>query len=186
MTNKKIKLNDKVTTKKTKNGINIDKYTSEESKEVKRFIIILFSIIVLVLAVYGVTRLLNKNKDTKTDDNVTAGAIDYDKVSVGTLLNKSDEEYYVIVYDGSASEAVYYSALVTKYMNNEKSLPVYFCDLNNKFNKDYYVGTDGKSNQNAKSVSEFAFKDLTLVKIKKGEVVKYIETLDTIKKELKV
>ena len=76
MTNKKIKLNDKVTTKKTKNGINIDKYTSEESKEVKRFIIILFSIIVLVLAVYGVTRLLNKNKDTKTDDNVTDGAID--------------------------------------------------------------------------------------------------------------
>ena len=110
MANEKIKLNDKVKTKKSKKGINIDKYETDEAKEVKKFIIILFSIIILVLAVYGITKIINKDKKTSEETSVTKGEIDYDKVSVGTMLNKLDKEYYVIVYDGEASEAVYYSA----------------------------------------------------------------------------
>lgn len=174
----KIKLNDKVNNKK----INIDKYESEEAKEVKRFIIILFGIIVLVLGVYVVTKALSKDDDSNGRE-VTAGEIDYDIVSVGTILNKSDKEYYVIVYDGTVSEAVYYSALVNIYMNKEGSLPVYFCNLNNTLNKEYYVGNEN-SNKKAQKTSEFAFGDLTLLKIKNGKITKYIEALDTIKEEL--
>lgn len=180
---KQEKLNDKVKTKNIKK-VDIDKYTSEESKEVKRFIIILLSIIVLVLAVYGITRLVNKDKDNNNDRTVTAGSIDYDKVSVGTLFNRADSEYYVIVYDGEAPNAIYYSALMNKYMDKEKSNKVYFCDLSNELNKKYYVGEDKDSNPNATTSSELAFKDLTLIKIKNGKIVKYLETLDTIKTEL--
>lgn len=180
---KQEKLNDKVKTKNIKK-VDIDKYTSEESKEVKRFIIILLSIIVLVLAVYGITRLVNKDKDNNDDRTVTAGSIDYDKVSVGTLFNRADSEYYVIVYDGEAPNAIYYSALMNKYMDKEKSNKVYFCDLSNELNKKYYVGEDKDSNPNATTSSELAFKDLTLIKIKNGKIVKYLETLDTIKTEL--
>ncbi len=180
---KQEKLNDKVKTKKIKK-VDIDKYTSEESKEVKKFIIILLSIIVLVLAVYGITRLVNNNKDNNEDRTVTTGAIDYDKVSVGTLFNRADDEYYVIVYDGEASNAIYYSALMNKYMKKEKSNKVYFCDLSNELNKKYYVGEDKESNPNATISSELAFKDLTLIKIKNGKIIKYLETLDTIKTEL--
>lgn len=181
---KQEKLNDKVKTKKIKK-VDIDKYTSEESKEVKKFINILLSIIVLVLAVYGITRLINKNKDDNSNDTtVTAGSIDYDKVSVGTLFNRADNEYYVIVYDGEAPNAIYYSALMNKYMDKEKSNKVYFCDLSNELNKKYYVGEDKDSNPNATTSSELAFKDLTLIKIKNGKIVKYLETLDTIKTEL--
>lgn len=180
---KQEKLNDKAKTKNIKK-VDIDKYTSEESKEVKRFIIILLSIIVLVLAVYGITRLVNKDKDNNNDRTVTAGSIDYDKVSVGTLFNRADSEYYVIVYDGEAPNAIYYSALMNKYMDKEKSNKVYFCDLSNELNKKYYVGEDKDSNPNATTSSELAFKDLTLIKIKNGKIVKYLETLDTIKTEL--
>lgn len=180
---KQEKLNDKVKTKNIKK-VDIDKYTSEESKEVKRFIIILLSIIVLVLAVYGITRLVNKDKDNNNDRTVTAGSIDYDKVSVGTLFNRADSEYYVIVYDGEAPNAIYYSALMNKYMDKEKSNKVYFCDLSNELNKKYYVGEDKDSNPNATTSSELAFKNLTLIKIKNGKIVKYLETLDTIKTEL--
>ena len=182
-TKKQEKLNNIVKTKNTKK-VDIDKYTSEESKEVKKFIIILLSIIVLVLAVYGITRLINNNKDNNEDRKVTAGAIDYEKVSVGTLFNRADDEYYVIVYDGEASNAIYYSALMNKYMNKEKSNKVYFCDLSNELNKKYYVGKDKESNPNATISSELAFKDLTLIKIKNGKIIKYLETLDTIKTEL--
>ena len=180
---KQEKLNDKVKIKNIKK-VDIDKYTSEESKEVKRFIIILLSIIVLVLAVYGITRLVNKDTDNTDDRTITAGSIDYDKVSVGTLFNRADSEYYVIVYDGEAPNAIYYSALMNKYMDKEKSNKVYFCDLSNELNKKYYVGEDKDSNPNATTSSELAFKNLTLIKIKNGKIVKYLETLDTIKTEL--
>lgn len=183
MAKKTVKLNDKVN-KKNKKGMNIDKYETDESKEVKRFIIILFSIIIVALGVYFVTRLIDKNKDTDKEDEITAGEINYDKVSVGTMLGKSDSEYYVIIYDGTISEAVYYSAVMTTYMNKEKSLPVYYCDLNNKFNKEYYAGRDKASNPDAKATNEFMFGDLTLIKVKNGKVDKYIESLDTIKEEL--
>jgi hypothetical protein len=180
----KTKLNDKVKIKKDKKKLNIDKFETDESKEVKRFIIILLSIIVAVLAVYGITRLINKGKDEETEREVTAGEIDYDKVSVGTLFNRADSEYYVIVYDGEDANAIYYSALMNKYMNQDKAIKVYFCDLSNALNKKYYVGEEKDSNPKATKPSELALKDLTLIKIKKGKIVKYIESLDTIKTEL--
>ncbi len=181
----KTKLNEKASVKKNKKKVNIDKIESEEAKEVKKFIIILFSIIILVLAVYAITRLVDKNKDSDdSSKEVTAGEIDYDKVSVGTLFNRADAEYYVIVYDGESANAIYYSALMNKYMDNEETLKVYFCDLSNELNKKYYVGNDKDSNSKATKPSELAFKDLTLIKIKNGKIVKYLETLDTIKSEL--
>ncbi len=184
----KAKLNDKVKNKKnSRKSVNIDKYTSDEAREVKKFVIILLSVIILVLAVYSITRLINKDKENKNSDtSVTAGSIDYDKVSAGTLFNRLDSEYYVIVYDGSDSNAIYYSALMNKYMDKEKSNKVYFCDLSNELNKKHYVGQDKESNPSATTSSELAFKDLTLIKIKNGKIVKYLETLDTIKTELGV
>ena len=180
----KAKLNDKVKIKKDKKKLNIDKFESDESKEVKKFIIILLSIIVVVLAVYGITRLVNKDNDEDSTREVTAGEIDYDIVSVGTLFNRADSEYYVIVYDGEDASAIYYSALMNKYMNKEKAIKVFFCDLANELNKKYYVGEDGSSNPKATKAGELAFKDLTLIKIKNGKIVKYLESLDTIKTEL--
>lgn len=179
-----VKLNDKVKTNKKKASINIDKYETDEAREVKRFIIILFSIIVVALIVYGITMLINKDSDDQTNDYYTAGEIDYDIVVAGTLFNRSESEYYVIAYNGEDSNAIYYSALINKYMGLENSLKVYFCDLSNALNKEHYVGEDGTSNKNATKASELAFKDLTLIKIKNGKIVKYVETLDTIKTEL--
>lgn len=169
---KKLKLNDKN-----------DKYVSDEAREVKRFILILLSIIIAVLIVYGLTIVFKKDNKDVDNDTPTAGAINYDLVSVGTLLNRKNKEYYVIVYSGSNSEAVLYSTIVNNYLSKEKSLEVFFCDLDNKFNKDYYVGENKKSNPKAQKTEEFAFGDLTLLKIKNGRVVKYIEDIDTIKKE---
>lgn len=180
----KAKLNNKVKIKKDKKKLNIDKFESDESKEIRKFIIILFSIIVVVLGVYGITRLVNKDKDNDTTREVTAGEIDYDKVSVGTLFNRADSEYYVIAYNGEDANAIYYSALMNKYMDKENAIKVFFCDLSNELNKKYYVGDEKNSNPKATKTSELALKDLTLIKIKNGKIVKYLESLDTIKTEL--
>lgn len=184
MTNKKgankIKLNDKITKKGKTN-----KYVSEEETIIKNFIFIIVGIIIVSLGVYGVTKALKKDEVIdNNEESVQTGTIDYDVVSVGTMFNRSEDEYYVIIYDATDTQAVYYSTLINKYLNNEKSLRVYFCDLGNSLNKDYYVGKDQKSNPKAKNVNELALKELTLLKFKKGKIVKYIENVDTIKKEL--
>lgn len=61
MAKKKVKLNDKVNTK-NKKGINIDKYETDEAKEVKRFVFILLGIIIVVLACYGITKVVKDKK----------------------------------------------------------------------------------------------------------------------------
>lgn len=178
MNSNKKKLNDKV-----KNKIKNEKYISEEAKEVRNFIIILVGIIIVVLIIYGVSNIFIKKDNNLGENEIQAGEIDYDKISVGMILNRSDKEYYVAVYGAKNPQAVLYSTIITNYTLNEESIKVYFCDLDNYLNQKYYVGEE-ESNSKAESVSEFAFKDLTLLKIKNGKIVKYIEDFDTFKEEL--
>lgn len=183
MTNKKVKLNDKVTNKNKKQKLNIDKYIADESKEIKRFVIILIGIIIVVLVSYQIANVLKKDKKTSDDSSITAGSIDYDVVSIGTMLNRNENDYYVILYDAKDTNAVLYSAIVSKYTEKENSLKVFFCDLGNELNKNYIAKEN--SNPNAKSIDEIALGNLTLIKVSKGKIVKYIENIDTIKSELK-
>ncbi len=171
---KKVKLNDKK-----------ERYISEEASEIRRFVFILMTIVILLVIVYGVTKIFVKDDNSSDADQVSPGVIDYDIVTVGTMLTKADKEYYVMIYDAEDANAVYYSAIINNYLAKEKALNVYFCDLGNKLNNSYYVGKDGKSNPKAEKLSDLALKELTLIKVKNGKIVKYIENIDTIKSELK-
>lgn len=155
---------------------------NDEQKEIIRFGIIVLVIIAFVGIVYGVSKLLIKEEEEKMTMNVTPGAINYDIVSVGTMFNRPYDEYYVIVYDSTKNEAIYYSSLINSYTSKDKSLKVYLCDLDTKFNQEYYVGND-KSNKNAKSIEDLAFGDFSLIKIKNGKITKYLESVEDLKKE---
>ena len=183
MKSNKVKLNDKFNKNKNKK-IKETKYISEEAKEIRNFVIILISIIVIVLIVYAVSKVFMKDEKNTTEDTVQEGKIDYDKVSVGMIFNRNYDEYYVAVYNEENNQAVLYSTIITNYVSEKDSLKVFFCDLGNYLNEKYYVGKDGTSNHNATKVDELGFKDLTLLKIKNGKIVKYIEDFDTFKEEL--
>ena len=185
MPKNKVKLNDKVTNKKGKKNktLNTDKYINDESKEMRNFLIILFSIIIVVLIVYGVSKLLIDDEPMNTESEIQAGVIDYDIVSVGTMLNRNYSEYYVALYDGETPQAVVYSAVITKYLENEDALKVFFCDLGNPLNNAYYVGADGQTNPDAQNISELALGELTLIKVENGQITEYLEGLDAMKAE---
>ena len=143
------------------------------------------SVVTFTLSLYETVKSLSSTRAVPPSETVTAGVIDYDKVSVGTILNRNINEYYVIVYNQKDENAMYYSAIVTKYLKNDKAKKVFFCDLDNELNAKFY-SKDKDSNPKAKDASEFSFKDLTLIKVKNGKVDKYIEDLDTIKAELSI
>ena len=171
---KKKKLNDKY--------LKLEKYESDSTTEAKRFIFILLGIIVLVLIIYGISKIFVKDDNSSTRVTTT-GEINYDIITVGTMFNKVDSEYYVMIYDEENPSAVLYSTIINEYLAKTDSLNVYFCNLGNKLNSNYYVGSDGKSNPKATTIDNLALGDLTLVRIKNGKIVKYIEELDSIKKE---
>ena len=170
--------------KKVKN-IKVD--NSEDTNEIKTFIIIVVVIAVVIGIIYGLTEIFKKD-EVPTDD-VVAGSVDYDKTAVGMILNRPYDKYYVMVYNSEDDKAVLYSTILTKYTQNSEDkdyVKIYFCDLNNKLNSSYYnKNNDDKSNPKAKTVEDFDFGSLTLLKIEKGKITKYIEDLDSIKEILK-
>lgn len=170
--------------KKIKN-IKIDK-SVDDSNEIKAFIIIVAVIVLLIGAIYGLTELF---KEETVLDNSVPGEINYDVVTVGTILNRPYEEYYVLVYNQEDDEAPIYAAVLSKYMENsaEKDyIKMFYCDLHNSLNKGYYnVNNDNKSNPKAAKTEDFDFGDITLIKIKNGKITKYIEKIEEIKEVLK-
>lgn len=160
---------------------------TEEENEVKRFIIIVIVIGLFVGVIYGLTEIFKKDEEKETEDNSSV-TISYDKLTVGTLLNRPYDEYYVLAYDSDANKAIEYSAIISQYKSKstEKDyVKIYFLDLNNGLNKKYYnVNEDNKSNPNAKKIEDLDFGDLTLLCIKDGKIKEYIEDYTTIQKKL--
>lgn len=182
MTKNKVKLNDKVKNNKMKQ----DKYISDDAKEMRRFVIILFSVIIFVLAVYGVSRMFIDEEDNGYVRNTTAGVIDYDMVSVGTMLNRRLDEYYVAIYDEDNPKAIYYSTIISLYADNDDAIKVYYCNLGNYLNQAYKASEGEQTNPDATSISELALGELTLIKVEDGEISEYLEGLDAIREEFGV
>lgn len=159
---------------KTRKLKNINKPVSEEN-EVKTFIIIVIIILLLIAIVYGGTELLNK-KTVKEEEKTVE--INYNVLSVGTIFNAPYDDYYALIFNSEDIYSSKYSVLLS--LNNKKK--VYFIDLKNKFNNDYYnVNKDGKSNPKAQNISELNLGDLTLLEIKDKKIVNYIEDYEEIK-----
>lgn len=153
------------------------KYYTDEQKEIFKFIII---IVVLVLVIGGIYLITDKYIE-KGSRSTVPGEINYDKATIGTMLNRPYDEYYVIIYDSKSTEAAYYASLIYNYRENEDALKVYFIDLNNELNKKYYnVNNDNISNKDAKSINELDLGDITLIKVSNKEINTYVDDIASI------
>lgn len=168
-----------------KQKIKKQSYKTEEQREMLRFILVLAVVVLLVFVVYFVSKKLIVDKSIY-EVSYETGTVNYERAIAGTIFNRPESEYYVIVYDETKTDAVYYSAMSSNYVSKQdKALKVYHVDLSSEMNKSY-IAKDGKSNSKATKTSELQFKDLTLLKIKNGKIVKYLEKSEDITKELTV
>lgn len=162
-----------------------EKYRSEEQMEMIRFIRILIIVIIVILGIYFFTRIF-VTKDLLNEENneteVTEGTINYDRTMVGSMLNKPEEEYYVIIYNSENLRAVYYSGLVTKYLQNEDHLRVYFADLNNELNTRFYDPEN--ANLDINNISDLKVGDITLIRVRNGSIAEALTSEEDIASEL--
>lgn len=154
-------------------------YKTEESKEIIKFFIVLLVVIAIILVGFWITKLANKKNSQ--DITYASGNIATDKVIVGTMLSRGGE-YYVLCYDTSKNDANIYVTYGENY-KNKKALDLYYLDLSSEFNRKYYVDED--SNKEAKKIDELKITDGTLIRIKDGKIVEYIEGIQDISTKLK-
>ena len=168
-------------------------YNTEESNEIKRFLIVILVVLCLAGCIYLVTRaFVTKDlfdKETTTDDTFV-GEIDNNAAIFGTMLNRSESSYYVAIYDCVEGEYIYdMSSMISSYNSKEEHLHLYTIDLSDHLNKNYYDPEN--ENVNAKTLDEVKVGDITLIKVttdKKGnkQISKYLVNLEDMKKELGV
>ena len=160
---------------------------NEETKTMKQFLITLIIVIVGVVGIYLLTKyVVKKDNSTNNSSNTEEKSyIDPNTAIVGTMLKKSSDEYYVIIYDKTGDNATTYYSIVSTYKAKDKALKVYTVDLSNSLNKKY-IATDNKTNPKATNLEDLKFGEVTLLKVKNNKITEAYETTDAIKKALDV
>lgn len=146
----------------------------EYTQSTKSIIITLLVVLGVFLLFYLVTVLINNNNrklNTKDPEEVET-KIQYLEILGDSTFTMIPDEYYVLFYDFEGIEAVYYDYLFNQYAGVEDQY-IYKVDLNKGFNKKFIA--EDKTNKKAKNAGELKVKDATLIKIKKGKNVEYVE-----------
>ena len=161
------------------------KVQTTEQAELKSFLIVIGVVLLCVAGLWIITdKVVNKEKEEEKEQEV-AGQINYEVASVGTMFNRREETYYVVVYDSTGDYAYDMATLYSSYRAKENSIRIYSVDLSEYQDKKYY--DPEKVDTNVKTYSDdIRFGDITLVKIKNGKIVKYIVDYEKMKKELGV
>lgn len=133
-------------------------------------LISLFKIIGVLVIIFGlfygltVWRTMDK---TKNDDKEKETEIQYDEILIGTIMNQTANEYYVLVTDLNADDYSKYKTYVSDFENNTK-LRLYTSDSKNIFNHSYISDTTNASKYvNKTSIKGITFSDDCLVHVKK-------------------
>ncbi len=175
---------------KEKSKKNKVKYNTAEQEEILKFLIMVVVVIAAVGGIYLATRIFVTKDFFKTEEQPGEEAveqvdIDYSMAIMGQILNRPYDEYYVAIFDAEEGEYMYdMASLLFKYSKKENHLHMYTVDLANVLNNGFY--DPANVNVNAKTLAELKVGDITLLKIKKGKINKYIVDLTKMKEELGV
>ncbi|MBQ3021465.1 MAG: hypothetical protein IJD92_04515 [Bacilli bacterium] len=158
-----------------KNRIKQNKIVSGDELKIRNLIILLVSVIVICVGVYFLTEHV-LNKETESNQTDKKVEINYDIASIGTMFNRIEDEYYVILYSSKDSGSELDSVL-DSYRSSDNYIKTYYVDLNLKINKS---ALKGKLVEKPNNSNEISVKEATLFKIESGKVTKCYSGVDNI------
>lgn len=144
-------------------------------------LIILVAMVAVAFAIFYIITLFVVKKDSDTNDDTstpTEVTIQYEKILVSNILSQNSSEYYVLAYTNNDPFLDAYENYLIYYETaKENTVPYYYVELNNTFNKNFL---SDKSKLNVENSQDFKFSQTTLLRIKDGKVISTYEGNESI------
>ena len=134
----------------------------DEEIKVDSFFKIVAILLIILVVFAGITMWATRDKSKKTDTN-----IQYTKIIAGSILNRSEDDYYVLVEAKGDENISTYESLINKYVAKEDSKRVYIVDLSDSFNSNY-VGEENKLD--FENITDARFKETVLLHIVNNKI----------------
>ena len=150
------------------------KFENEDVAQIRNLIIIFVIVVLVCVGIYFLTDTMIK-RENNSNNTTQEVEIDYDIATVGTMFNRVEEEYYVLIYSSENDSKL--DTVLNKYRSSDDYIKTYFIDLDKKVNSSILCDKLVKEPKNSKEVK---VKGATLYKIKNGSVVKCYDGIEKI------
>ena len=150
------------------------KFENEDVAQIRNLIIIFIVVVLICVGVYFLTDNMIK-RESNSNNSSQEVEIDYDIATVGTMFNRVEEEYYVLMYSSENDSKL--DSVLNKYRSSDDYIKTYFIDLDKKVNSSILGDKLVKEPKNSKEVKVTG---ATLYKIKNGTVVKCYSGIEEI------
>ena len=117
------------------------------------------------------------NLFTSKNDVTYKAEIQTTKILCGSVLNRTDSEYFVLAYELKEDSASLYDTIIERYNSSSKTISLYKLDLSNSRNNICMGDALNISN----NVSELKLVVPTLIKVKDGKIIESYTNYDKIK-----
>lgn len=160
---------------KKQNRIKQGKNVSDDEKQIKSLIIIFIVVVLICVGIYFLTDGMIKKESNKSLNNEEV-KINYDIATVGTMFNRVESEYYVLLYSNEEN-GIDLNSTLDKYRSSDDYIKTYYIDLDLKINSSANGEDTVKNPTNSKEVSVTV---PTLYKIMDGKVIDCITGIENI------
>ena len=167
--------------KNKRNKVEKVKSYSSDSEEITKMLKILAGLIIVLGVFYLLFSFASGefSSKKKSDEPVEIQDIE---ILAGNAFSRSNEEYYVLMYNFEAADSIAYNNIYNMYANYKTDSKMYVVDLNKKFNTPYVV--EDRSLVNVSNVDSLKVVNGTLIKVSKGKGVSYNIGIEEIEKTL--
>lgn len=158
---------------------------AKNTEEINGFIKITIVVAIFLVIIYGFTVMFVTDKEVEQIDDeqeLVDVEIDYDQTLIGSMFDIQHSDYFVLIYKESSRNASLLKDLMDTYKNKNHATKIFYVNLDDVLNKQYYSET---SNKKAKNASEVEVTDYTLIRFKNNKIVEYYDMMADIHNKLK-
>lgn len=160
--------------KKTKK-LKQEKKVSEDVSQIKNLIILFIIVILVCVGIYFLTDIMIKN-ESNTNDIVKDTEINYDIATIGTMFNRIEKEYYVLLFSNE-KDGTKLNNILDSYRSSDNYIKTYYVDLDSKFNSSALGDELIKEPKNS---NEVKVKGATLYKFNNGKIIECVSGVEEI------
>lgn len=173
MAKNKIKMNYKRPKRERNKGIQTYNDNVTDGKNIlTTFISVFIFIGIMYLGFIGLEKL-GMFDAGYTAPETEAAEIDPNQIMIGSVFNRDEKTYYVLFDSSKEYESHSYIKTLTEKLNKR----VYYVDMSEPENAKHKSDTENKK---AKEAKDLKIKDVTLIKISKGKISKYLSGVEKI------